>query len=62
MRCFLLITNIDKIGLCTADIKMHFYYFIFYMSQKYFNILNCILYIEKLAISQVIIVNKSVMT
>lgn len=62
MRCFLPTANIDKIGLYATSIKVYFYYFVFYIGQEYFNILKYIPHIEKLAVSQVIIVSKIVMT
>lgn len=59
IRNFLLISNINKINLCIIGIKIHIYpYVIFHLSN--FNILKSVLYTEQLAISQLIILNKSV--
>lgn len=62
MIYFLLTNTINKISLYIVDIKMHFYYFIFYISQKYFIVLKNILYMKKSASNQVITLNISVMT
>lgn len=74
IRYFSLIANINKIYLCVVDIEMHlihpkiyliyfiYLYLISYLGQRYFNILKSVLYIEKLAINLLIIVNKSVIT
>ncbi len=59
MRCFLLISNIDKIDLYMAGIKEHIYLYLF-LYFGYFNALKSVLYIDKSAISQQIIFNKSV--
>lgn len=62
MRCSLPTANIDKINLCVANIEMHFHYhFIPYIGQDYFNLLRNVLFIEKSAVGQLIIVNKNMM-
>lgn len=60
IKYFLLISNINKIDLYVAGIKIYFYYFAFHISQKHFNILKSILCIKNLIINQIIIFNKSV--
>lgn len=72
IRCSLSIAIIDKINIYVSNIKMYFIYFevylrylvyphfVFYFSQKYFNITKNVLYIKKLAICLLIIPNKSI--
>lgn len=74
MRCFSPIANIDKIDLYVVDIKIYLIrpkmhlihlvhlYLIFSLSQRQFNVPKSVLYMRKLAVSLLIIVNKSVMT
>lgn len=74
IRCFLLIIKIDIMNISVIDIKKYFLYFrdyfiylvypyfILHFSQKNFNILKDVLYIKKLAVSLLIILNKSVIT
>lgn len=61
IRCFLPVSNINKIGLYMANIKIYLYYLIFYIEQKYFNVPKSARCIKKLVVSQVIILNKNVM-
>ena len=42
--------------------EVHLHYFAPYIGQKYFNILKSVLCIENSAVSQVIILNKSVIS
>lgn len=61
MRCSLLIGNIDGIDLYIANIKVHFYPpSVSHLGQ--FNVLKSVLYIEKLAVAQQIILNRNMMT
>ena len=53
------LTNIDKIGLCAADLKMHFHHLVPHIGPEYFNAPRSILYTEKSVIGPVIILNKS---
>ena len=61
MRCFLPANNINKIDLCVAGIEIHLHHLVAHISQKDFNALKNVLYIERSAVSQVLIFNKSVM-
>lgn len=60
IKSFFLIINTDKISLYKTDIRILFYYIIFYVSSKIFNILENIFYIENFIFNKVIISNKSV--
>lgn len=62
VRCFLLTDNIKKIGLYMGSIKVQCYHCIFHIGQKCFNILKSVLYIQKSAVDQEIILNKSMMS
>lgn len=74
IKYFLLIANINKIDLCVIGIKNHFiclgiyliylihYYLVFSFGQKHFNIPKRILYMKKLTLDLLIILNKIVMT
>lgn len=62
MRCFLLTDNINGMDLCVATIEVYFYHLISHMGQEYFHIQKSVLYVEKSAVSQVIIPIKSVIT
>lgn len=60
MRCFLSTVTINRINLCVNIIDMQFfYYLVFYIGQKYFNILKNVLCIEKSVVNQLIKLNKS---
>lgn len=61
MRYFLLTGNIDRIDLCMTSIEIYLYDIIPYIGRKYFNVLKSTLCIEKLFVSQVIILNKNMM-
>lgn len=57
----MVIASINKIDKYIANIEIYFYYhLIICINQEYFNILRHVLYIKKLAINQLIILNKSV--
>lgn len=60
MRYFLSTNNINKINLCLASIEIHFYHLAFHMNKEYFNVLKSVLCIKKLAINEVITLNKSI--
>lgn len=74
MRYFLPINNIYKIDLFIVNIKKYcirlkvyliylkHFYFALYLKQNYFNISRNILYIKKLTINLLIIVNRSIIT
>ena len=59
MKCSLPTTNIDKIGLYTTNLEMHFYHLVYHIGPEYSNPQRNILYIEKSVIGQVIILTKS---
>lgn len=59
-KYFLLTDSIEEIDLCVAGIEMHFYpHLIFHLG--YFNVVKSVLYVEKLPVSQLNILNKSIM-
>lgn len=63
MRYFSPTNSIDERDLYVADIEVKFlHYLVSYISQKYFNMLRSIFYMENLPISQRITFNKYVMT
>lgn len=61
MRYFLSITNIDKIGLCAAGLKMRLYHLVHYIGPEYVNVQKSVLYVEKSVIGQVISLSKKKM-
>lgn len=60
IRCFSSINNINKMDLYIG-IKVHFYFhLVFYLDQKYLNVLKNVLFAENWAVNQRIKLNKSV--
>lgn len=60
MWWFLLIDNIDQMHLCVISIEIYIHlYLAFYLNQEYIDILKIVLFIENLAISQLITFNNS---
>ena len=62
MRCSLLTANIDEIGLCVANLEVHFHHLVPHIGPKHFNVQKSVLYTEKSVVGQVIILNKSEIT
>lgn len=60
MKCSVPTNSIDKIDLCVTGIEIYFSTIVFHLS--HFNTLKSVLYIEKLANDQQIILNNSVMS
>lgn len=74
IKCFPSIVNINEIDLCIVDIKLYFiyskiyskyfihFYLIFYLNQKYINISKNVFCIKKLAVGQLITLNRRIIT
>lgn len=61
IKHFLSIANIDKIDLYMAGIEVQIYhYLVSHISKRHLNVLRNILYIQKSAIGQLVILNKSI--
>lgn len=74
IKCFPSIVNINEIDLYIVDIKLYFIYskiyskylihsyLISYLNQKYINILKNVFCIKKLAVGQLITLNRRIIT
>lgn len=59
MKYFLQIAIINKISLYAANLEIGFYYLIYYIGPKYFNLQKSVLYTEKSVFGQIITFNKN---
>ncbi len=59
MRYSLPTTNINKIGLCIIGLVVFYHYLVPHISLEHFNKEKNVLYMQKLVVSQVIMLNKS---
>lgn len=62
IKCFLETASVNKMNLCVASIKVHFYHhLVSHIRREHLNAPKSVLYEQKSAVSQLITLNPSVM-